>query len=461
MTNVVPLFPEKSADSSLNEPDPFDAILAEGQVVTWFQPIVDLQGDGIVGYEALIRGPADSPYHSPLTLFDKAMRLGRLTELELLCRETNVWSFVRHRLPGRLFLNVCPEAFLDPNFPIGFTRRLVEEYQLDPARVVIELTEQQPIDDYQLLQDALQHYRAMGFAVALDDLGSAYSGLRNWAELHPNFVKFDKHFIQGIDRDAKKQQFIQSLLEIARHLGSTTIAEGIETQAEYQLLQNLGVHYGQGYYFDRPSPTPRPELPMSLFIPKSRTDFRLLSLGQCSETMTSLVCSAPAIAPETPLLEVGDLFERLPERWFLPVVDGCRPVGGVSRYTIQNIMASRYGRDLHGRSPIRNYMDKKPLIVECEMPLEEFSKILTGCLHHSLRDDFIIVDQGKYLGTGTVIDLLRKVTDLQIRNARYANPLTLLPGNVPITERLTQLLEERQEFWLCHFDLDNFKPFND
>ena len=460
MPDATPIFTDRSVQLR-PETDPFDLLLEKGQVVSWFQPIVDLQGDGIVGYEALIRGPADSPFHAPLNLFDAALRRGRLTELELLCRETNVRSFVKHMLPGRLFLNVCPEAFLDPNFPVGFTRRLMEEYQLDPARVVIELTEQQPIEDYQLLQEALQHYRAMGFSVALDDLGSAYAGLRNWAELNPNFVKFDKHFIQGIDRDAKKQQFIQSLVEIARHLGSITIAEGIETRAEYQMVQSLGVNYGQGNYFDRPSPTPRPELPKSLFLPKSRGDSRLLSLGQRSESMAGLVCSAPAIAPATPLQEVGDLFERLPERWFLPVVDGHRPVGGVSRYKVQNILASRYGRDLHGRNPIRDFMDPAPLIAERDMPVEKFSQILTSCPHYSLRDDFIIADGDHYLGIGTVVDLLRKVTDLQIRNARYANPLTLLPGNVPITEHLCRLLEDGRDFWLCYFDLDHFKPFND
>ena len=444
-----------------DESDPFDIILSRGEVASWFQPIVDLQEGGVIGYEALIRGPADSPLHSPLNLFDAALRRGRLTELELLCREKNVASFVKHLLPGKLFLNVSPEAFLDPHFPIGFTRRLVEEYQFDPARVVIELTEQQPIEDYQLLQKALLHYRAMGFSVALDDLGTAYAGLRNWSELNPNYVKFDKHFIQGIDEDRKKQQFIQSLLEIARHLGSMTIAEGIETRGEYQLLQSLGVQYGQGYYFDRPSPNPRPELPKSIFLPKDQADYRMLSLGQRSETMAGLVRSSPTITPATLLQEVGDLFEQFPERWFLPVVEDHRPVGGVSRYKVLDILGSRYGRDLYGRNPIRGIMDIEPVLAERDMPVEKFSQILTSRVAYSLRDDFIITDQGLYFGTGTVIDLLRKVTDLQICNARYANPLTQLPGNVPISERLNLLIEEGREFFLCHFDIDNFKPYND
>jgi diguanylate cyclase (GGDEF)-like protein len=95
------------------------------------------------------------------------------------------------------------------------------------------------------------------------------------------------------------------------------------------------------------------------------------------------------------------------------------------------------------------------------MPVEKFSQILTSRVAYSLRDDFIITDQGLYFGTGTVIDLLRKVTDLQICNARYANPLTQLPGNVPLSERLNLLIEEGREFSLCHFDIDNFKPYND
>jgi EAL domain-containing protein (putative c-di-GMP-specific phosphodiesterase class I) len=231
-------------------------IIANQRLTAWFQPILDLREGRIFGFEAVIRGPSDSPLHSPANLFAIAERCGRLVELDLLCRAVNIRAFARLRLEGRLFLNVTPATLLEPNFPPGFTRRFLKKLGLSPDRVVIELTEHHPIDDYNLMRQAIAYYRDMGFAVAIDDLGAGYAGLRLWSELRPDFVKFDRHFIQGIDEDPCKRQFIQSLQEIALSLGCRTIAEGVETTGECTLVQSLGVSLGQGYLFARPSPRP-------------------------------------------------------------------------------------------------------------------------------------------------------------------------------------------------------------
>src|SRR5690606_38719081 len=95
-------------------------------------------------------------------------------------------------------------------------------------KVVIELTEQMPTDDFELLDTALHHYRNMGFSIALDDLGAGYSSLRMWSELRPDYVKIDRYFIDGIHRDAVKRGFVESILKIARASQAQVIAEGIE-----------------------------------------------------------------------------------------------------------------------------------------------------------------------------------------------------------------------------------------
>ena len=435
-------------------------ILLRKDLTAWFQPIVDLKGGGIVGYEALIRGPSNSPLHSPANLFNVASRCGRLFELDLLCREVNIRSFAQQGLSGKLFLNVSPSSLLEPGFRSGFTRQFLNQYGLSPQQVVIELTEHYPIDDYALTRQGVAHYREMGFAVAIDDLGAGYSGLRLWSELQPDFVKFDRHFIQGIHGDENKARFIRSLQEIAHELGCKTIAEGVETEEEYRLVGGLGVNLGQGYFFARPSMAP-PRIISSLQRLEPAWENACYRTRR-SKTVACLVQSVPAVEPDVRVEEVGDLFVSMSGLRTLPVVsEGGIPIGIVHRSTFMEIIGSRYGRDLYGREPIVKFMDGAPLVIDKNQPIEKLSQLITSGENFNTIDNFIITDKGLYLGTGTVMALLREMTDLQIKHARHANPLTLLPGNVPINEHINLLLEDGEDFVACYCDLDHFKPFND
>jgi GGDEF domain-containing protein/predicted transcriptional regulator len=369
--------------------------------------------------------------------------------------------FSRLKLPGRLFLNLNAVTMLQADFPSRFTRRFLHKLGLRPEQVVIELTEHLPVENYDALREVLAPYRRMGFSLALDDLGTAYAGLRVWSELRPEFIKFDKHFIHGINDDSFKKHFVDSLQNIAHGVGCQTIAEGIETRLEYQTVQSLGVNLGQGYYFARPAADPPREISPKLFFIHKCGEYRNNGVSQRSETISGLISVLPTVHSRMRLSAVGELLEKNPELWSIPVVDQDQPVGIVSRHTVMNVLAQMYGRDLHGRSPISEFMDTRPLVVDKMMPVEELSQIITESGHLARRQDFIITDEGRYLGAGTITDLLRKVTDLQIRNARYANPLTLLPGNVPISERIELLVETGRPFTVCYFDMDHFKAYND
>lgn len=227
-------------------------ILAHGDIHTLFQPILSLSEQRLFGYEALTRGPSGSPLHAPLPLFSAARHAGRLSELEQLCRKRACQRFHQLELGGKLFLNVSPETLLDPGHQPGYTLQLLESLGIPPQRVVIELTEQTPIDDFALLDAALHHYRAMGFAIALDDLGAGYSSLRLWSELRPDYVKIDRHFIDGIHRDPVKREFVGSILQMARAARARVIAEGVEQVEELHLLAQMGVDLVQGYLLGRP-----------------------------------------------------------------------------------------------------------------------------------------------------------------------------------------------------------------
>lgn len=231
-------------------------LLLQRDIHMLFQPIVNTATRCVLGYEALARGPAHSPLHGAAALFATAETEGCLDALEMLCREQACARFAALRLPGKLFLNVSPMALTAPGHPQGETLRILERLRIDPRRVVIELSEHYPTQDVDLLARATRHYSAMGFQIAIDDLGAGYSGLRLWSEIRPDYVKIDRHFVAGIDSDRIKREFVRFIRDIAARIHCHVIAEGIETAAELRMLEALGIRSLQGYYLGRPQAEP-------------------------------------------------------------------------------------------------------------------------------------------------------------------------------------------------------------
>ncbi len=448
---------DPAADSRLAElGEALDGILRRRQLTPLFQPIVDHSKREIFGFEALIRGPSDSPLHSPLQLFEVAEREGRLFELDLLCRELAVEAFVEQGLPGRLAINITPATLTEADFRSGRTLDCLRDNGLDATDVIIELTEHQPVADYASLARAVRHYREMGFSVAMDDLGGGYSNLRLWAELHPDFVKIDKHFIQGIHEDPSKRQFVSSLQELATRMQCTVICEGVEIAEEFATLRDMGVPLTQGYYYARPHPRPLRSLSARLF--KIQRDTQPTGTKMRS---AALCTPLPTVGSATRVNEVAEFFLHHPDLDHVPVVDERKVSGMVWRHDFMNLYASRFGRDLYGRKPIARFMDRDPVVVDADLPLEALSRILTDRTHSRHHHAFLVTESGAYLGVGQMIDLLRSMTDMQVRNARHANPLSLLPGNVPLSENAQALLDAGKPFTACYVDLDNFKAYND
>lgn len=440
-------------------------IIAQRRLTALFQPVV-LMGNGeIAGYEGLIRGPSDSPLHSPLNLFRAANENGLAVEVEHLSRQIVLENFARLNLSGKLFLNVSPECLLQRNAKYGETLGYIHNLGLRPDRVIIELTENQRTYDYNLLREAAKHYRAMGFEIAIDDLGEGFSSLRLWSELRPEYVKIDMHFIQGIDQDPVKHQFVSSIQQIAEKSGTRVVAEGIETEAELQVIKDLGIVHGQGYYIARPSGQPVMALPAEVVKALEKTIApnlpRNCRASHKTVSVLKLLRECRAVAPDVSNEVVYQMFIGDPELQALPVVKNGSPVGLINRNALIDKLARPYRHELFGKKPCTLLMDAAPLVVEKDMSIQELSHTIVEADRHHLSNGFIITDHGQYLGMGTGHDLVREITQMQISAARYANPLTLLPGNEPINEQIALLLQGGAEFCACYCDLDHFKPFND
>ncbi|MEX1199334.1 MAG: bifunctional diguanylate cyclase/phosphodiesterase [Methylophaga sp.] len=437
-------------------------ILANAALTPIFQPIVSLKTHEIFGYETLIRGPSDSLLHSPINLFDAANRHGRLAELDLLCRELEIAKFGELGLPGKLFINTTPAALLQPDYPHGLTLQFLQKAGLSAENVVIELTEQYPIDDYVLMREATQHYREMGFSIAIDDLGAGYSGLRTWSELKPDYVKLDRHFMQNIHEDRQKRQFVQSMIDIAQGIHCQIIGEGIEVRGEYLAAQTMEMNFAQGYYFGRPNIKPSRELDPSLFARRQTPNLITTGKPRASTLVSSLLTNLNPVRIHHSIDYVGERFQSATKLTALPVVNDDNSVAGmVWRDEFMTLYASRYGRDLYGRKPIHLLMDATPVVAEVSLPLKNLSQQITSQDSAQQHNTFIITELGFYRGVGSVMDLLRQITDMQLTIARHANPLSGLPGNVPLSEHLSEVILQRQDVTICYFDLDNFKPYND
>lgn len=436
------------------------SILAAQKINIHFQPIITANGQAIFAYEALSRGPADSSLCSPIQLFDEAKRQQQLFALESICRRKAIEQFTQQQLPGKLFINITPETLLQPDHYKGLTLDLINNFGLRPEQVVIEITEHSPTDDYALMCHAVKHYQGEGFSIALDDLGAGYSSLRLWSEVQPEYVKIDRHFISGIEKDKVKRDFVRSIVEIARAVKSQVIAEGIETRQEFETLSEIGVDYLQGYYFARPNPEPRHELSKTAKnvwkqIKEGREVYK--EQGQIGQ----LKLDIPAVTPDMLVEEVATIFDEN-EHWFsVAVVSEGVPIGVIKRSRLLQKLSKPFGRDLYVKKPVSQILDENFIQVERHVRLEKVSQIITQRNRSHLEEDFIITENGSYFGIGQVIDLLKMITELQLKSAQNSNPLTGLPGNLLIQEQIDQLIIDKKDFVACYFDLDNFKPYND
>lgn len=437
-----------------------EGIIEEQRLQAVFQPIVDLECGKTLGYEGLIRGPSNSPLHSPVNLFEHAQWCNLTVMLDLACRRVISHRFMELQLPGLLFLNINPECLLSPRHKPGETLEHLKEIGLEPERIIIELTETKPNASYLALREATCHYRDSGFRIALDDLGEGFSNLRLWSELRPDFVKLDKHFVQNIHLDPLKEQFVRSMVDIARQSSAMLVAEGIESLSELRCLRGLGVRYGQGYLLARPSGLPGREVHINVdgvswLGGRDRVNLRRQPLAR--DLLQKVTSVDPVVHNEA----AYQRFAKDTSCFAIPVVERGIPVGLLRRHHLLESFAKPFNRELYGKKPCSMMMDKQPLIVSADMTIHELSNLVVASEQRHLVDGFIITDEGRYLGMGTGFDLMRKMTELQISAARYANPLTGLPGNVPISENIDRLLEAGVPFVVAYIDLDNFKPFND
>ncbi|SDT93750.1 EAL domain-containing protein [Halopseudomonas salegens] len=221
-----------------------------------FQPIVDLRDRSIFAYEALVRGTDGSGAGSILSRVNETNRYA----FDQTCRVTAVKLAAELNVPCFISINFLPNAVYQAATCIRATLEAARQFNFPTNRLIFEITENEELVDKNHLKSIMTEYKRQGFKTAIDDFGAGYSGLNLLAEFQPDIIKLDMALVRDINQDKVRQAIVQGILGVCKTLEIDVIAEGVETRAELDLLNNLGVNLFQGYLLAKPGFKHLPEV---------------------------------------------------------------------------------------------------------------------------------------------------------------------------------------------------------
>jgi EAL domain-containing protein (putative c-di-GMP-specific phosphodiesterase class I) len=226
-------------------------LLNERSVRALFQPIVFLDSERVMGYEALGRGDHAELSPDPTELFDLASQCRLSGELSRVFRQAAAAE--AHRLPcgPRIFFNVHPGEMVRDTLCESL-RRL--KAALDGGQQIVLEVHEGAAADLATMGWLRQHLTELGMGLAYDDFGSGQSRLQELAEVPPDYVKLDRCLVHHIDQAGPRQELVQALCRCILDMGVQVIAEGIERPEEARFFRELGCPFGQGFLFGRPQP---------------------------------------------------------------------------------------------------------------------------------------------------------------------------------------------------------------
>jgi diguanylate cyclase (GGDEF)-like protein len=240
-------------------------VIARSQLRAVYQPIVELESGRVLGFEGLIRPIPPAPFVDPASLFSAAAASGHLLALDMTCIEMIV-AGARHLAAGyHLSVNLSPATIEAPEFSTASVLSILARHHFPAGRLIVELTEQQPITDLARVRARLESCRDAGIRLAADDVGAGNAGLRLLSEMRFDVVKVDLSLVQRSASNASSSAVVESVVSFASRTGALVVGEGVERTEQVAQLLALGVPAGQGYLLGRPGALPVDDLqPASL-----------------------------------------------------------------------------------------------------------------------------------------------------------------------------------------------------
>lgn len=445
-----------------------EEIIVNQWITPVYQPIVSLQDGSVLGFEALSRVEKPGIFDNIEEMFQCAEESGCIWMLEQVCRRAILRGVydqknVLDQYHAKIFINVSPKVLHDEKFRQGFTREYTKRYGIDTERIVFEVTERERVEDENSFRQAIGHYKMQNYQIAIDDVGSGYAGLNRICSLSPGYIKLDNELVHDVYKNPLKYAMIKGMVEFSHSSGTLLIAEGIETKKEMDLLIELGVQYGQGYYLARPEKMLCFDNPQAVseILEKNTCNHMHNHLGVKKYYIKNLMKTGLTVEKNATVESVLSYMKHHEEAVGICVVEQERVTGVLTREKLFQKLSGQYGFSLYHKKNIGDLAEKNFLMVDAHTSISSVAKIAMEREMDALYDFIVVREDDKYAGIVTIQDLLKKAMEIDVDLAKCANPLTGLPGNIVIDQEVKESVESGKQCTIYYFDLDNFKAFND
>lgn len=218
------------------------------EITMAFQTIFDAAQGTLFAQEALVRGKDGRGAGEIFELVNEDNRY----RFDQLCRTTAIRVAAELGVETALSINFMPNAVYEPRHCISHTLWAADKHDFDVSKIIFEFTENELVRNIDHLKNIIETYQVIGFRTAIDDFGAGFSGLNLLADVVPDLIKLDRHLIVNLDRDPVRRAIVGRTKDLCDDLGIDVIAEGIETQAEFESLREIGISLMQGFYLSRP-----------------------------------------------------------------------------------------------------------------------------------------------------------------------------------------------------------------
>ncbi|MBN2402693.1 MAG: GGDEF domain-containing protein, partial [Spirochaetes bacterium] len=280
--------------------------------------------------------------------------------------------------------------------------------------------------------------------------------------MSPHYIKIDRAIVNDIHNSSYKQNLIKSLIAFSDNVDTSLIAEGIETYFELKTIFRLGVRYGQGFYLSKPAPFPQDISPDILQEIDELVDARKRTKYSFDISVSGMVIR-PLTLPANSMTceELDNQFKKNTKNTHVVITDNGRPYAIITRLYFYSYLSGNFGYAIYQKKYIDAVAKREILCINEYSDLRTISRLAMSRRLENLYDPIIVVDnQGLFMGTITMKQVIKSAFDLEIKIATSANPLTQLPGNIIIGFWLEEILQ-KDKYTLLYCDLDNFKEYND
>jgi len=428
-----------------------------------YKPIVNLNSGIAHGFEAKVGNATALGFKSHASMLDKAFNDYMLSYVELQIRKKAVMEFLKFGLYEniKIFYKLDRRVLSVPDLGSEHVVDLTKSVNVLADMVTLEIAEKGDILHQAEINTLFGVYKKDGYKICVENFGANSFNFKTLYYITPDYIKIDSFFVKNIKNDIKKRIFLSKLIDTARMIGSLTIIKGVDTKEEFFICKEFGADLIEGKIISEPQSDAEKLQKKYTIVQEMLTEDKRGD-SEISLLEKNLSYLEPVYVDED-MTDVLNKFKRNKNTTFLPVLgrDGV-PIGVLQDKDLKDYVYSAYGTSLLSNKStnigVRRFLTncaKADIGTKLEGLLKSFSLIEESI-------GILITKDTKYHGFLSSKALLTALNEQNLAIARDQNPLTKLPGNIPISTYITDSISNLDKpLFLAYFDFDNFKPFND